>query len=333
MTWTARTQKQCTFCRKPFWPRSSVQHVCDTQKCRDHYHSQEGRRALGRGYQLKLPLKRKCIVCGKFFDKSLHMSRRRFGRAESFMNYTCAKICAACRPKHTRKVMDKNQHLRRKRERANGNVYELRLRDDGFLVDGYGNKYKEQRCKQCRKLAPIRMTGHHQPGLYCSRKCRDVAGRASPEEKAAWGSRKRHCEACNKLFWAKVQNGKSAKFCSQQCFGADYRARNYRTPEQFREEARVRLSKYRSIPANKERKRELNREYRTVEYHMKRANKGELEWLKISQLELTRVRNLLAGKAGGAAATKAGRNEPPRPHQRVSPSLKQASTPRSNSRA
>ena len=81
--------------------------------------------------------------------------------------------------------------------------------------------------------------------------------------------------------------------------------------------------------ANREHIKEYKKRYET---EILSNPKGEKQWLQRSRLELTRVRNLLAGKAGAVAVTKAGRNEPLPPHRKASPSQKPESTPHSNSR-
>ena len=229
-----------------------------------------------------------------------------------FENLTCAKTCSVeCRKRHAREVMDRVQDSLRKRWRVSGRMYELRLRPDGFWVDGYGNRHKEKNCEQCGKLSMMRIGQH-----YCGKRFMGIAHRTAPPDRpkgAYWvGTVRLNCQTCGASFWGKPAK---RKFCSRLC--ANIPKRLHRTKEQIAEIRRARLREYRANPIVRERRKEEHRAYRIKmaadPIRMERRRElariaradqrrrwldnpqGEKQWLLKSRHELNRIRRMLSG--------------------------------------
>jgi hypothetical protein len=150
----------------------------------------------------------------------------------------------------------------------------------------------------------------------------------------------RRCDTCSKPFT--TRRSKQKYCCKHPCqakaLAAHAKVRRQQGLDSYYNSERRRESTKQYRIEHREQFKVWNREQKkrieTVEYwedRLKKAtNEGDKIWLRISQLKLARVRNLLAGKAG--VAVKAGAAERNNdPSRRASPSPKRASTPRSNS--
>lgn len=220
--------------------------------------SQEQRRAKRQGYQLKLPRRRRCEICGHYFRVLVRTSRHRFGRLERYYTArTNAKTCSkGCRAKATRKNNRRNLRELRKRWRATGKMYQIKLRHSHALTDGYGNKYSMKRCWQCRKLKLMRITA-----AYCSRKCRDLAHTTSPPDrprgKRWYGHVRLSCQICSKPFWGKPTK---SRFCSSHCTGEARRL--HKSKEQIKADRTMYRRRYYADPVKRARKNLRERGYR-----------------------------------------------------------------------